>query len=271
MSNRDRGMIGLLIILAIFIWSQDLSWLSEAEDTLPILATLPLFVWLGLPWRFRTSASSFSSGGLVTAIFGFLLGGITGSTLLFALGWSALLWSWLAARIEPSDRQNLNRLMILPLMAFPWIALDGQMIGWWFRLSGSRVAGTLFSSLGFNVVQEGTRLLVQGLPIEVTAACSGLNTLQAMIIAGSTVAYITLGNHPAYWLNLMPLLLLSWMANTLRIIAICWAAVTFSPAFAAGFFHQWGGGLVLFLMFSLCLLIFTLERALLNQPKEAVI
>jgi exosortase/archaeosortase family protein len=268
MTNRDWGIIALLLILAVFIWIQDLSWLSAASDSLPILATLPLFVWLGWPWRFIPSQTSLSNGGLLLSMIGFLLGGISGSTLLLALGWASLLWSWLRVRLEAVSRQNVKRLMILPIMAFPWIMLDGQMIGWWFRISGTWVAGNIFSAFGFNVVQEGTRLLVHGLPIEVSAACAGLNTLQSMIIAGSALAYVILGNHPAYWFNLLFLVILSWMANTLRIITICWAAVTFSPAFAAGFFHQWGGWLVLFLMFSLSYVLFSLQRTLFCRPAE---
>lgn len=268
MTNRDWGMMILLLILALFIWIQDMSWLSAASDTVPIIAALPLFVWLGWPWRFNTGSWSLSSFGLLLSITGFLSGSITGSFLLFAVGWTSLLWSWLTARLEPAGRKYLKRLMILPIMAFPWIMLDGQFIGWWFRLSGTWIAGNLFSSLGYNVLHEGTRLLIKDVPIDVSASCAGLNTLQSMIIAGSCVAYVILGNHPAYWLNIVFLVLFSWVANTLRIIAICLAAVTISPAFASGFFHDWGGWLVLFIMFSLCCVIFSLEKILLLRPKN---
>ena len=271
MTNRDWRLMVILLILAVFIWIQDLSWVSAPSDSLPIVAALPLFVWLGWPWRFNSRQSSLSPVGLLLTMTGFFLGAITGSTLLLALGWTSLLWSWLTVRLEAESRQSVKRLLILPIMAFPWILLDGQMIGWWFRLSGTRVAGNLFSAFGFNVVQEGTRLLVHGVPIDVAAACAGLNTLQSMIIAGSALAFVILGNHRVYWFNLMFLVILSWMANTLRIIAICWAAVMISPAFAAGFFHKWGGWLVLFLMFSLSYVIFSLQSALLQRSKEVLV
>ncbi len=270
MTNRDRGMLLLLFTLALFIWIQDLSWLSTFSDTLPIIASLPLFVWLGWPWRFIQGAWSLSLTGLLLSTIGFFLGSISGSVLLFALGWSSLLWAWLSVRVEPEKRQSLNRLMILPIMAFPWILLDGQMIGWWFRLSGTWVTGTLFMHLGYTVVQKGTSLLVQGLPIDISASCAGLNTLQSMLIAGSGVACIILGSHPAYWPNIIFLVIFSWIANTLRIITICWAAVAVSPAFAAGIFHQLGGWLVLFIMFTLCSVIFSLEKSLLQQSEGSI-
>ena len=270
MTNRDWGMVLFLLTLALFIWMQDLSWLSAFSDTLPIIASLPLFVWLGWPWRFIDGAWSLSLSGLLLSAIGFFLGSITGSVLLFALGWSALLWSWLSVRVEPEKRQSLNRLMILPIMSFPWILLDGEMIGWWFRLTGTWATGTLYSFSGFNVVQKGTSLLVQGFPIDVSASCAGLNTLQSMLIAGSGVAYIILGNHHAYWLNIIFLVIFSWVANTLRIMTICWAAVTISPAFASGIFHQLGGWLVLFIMFTLCSIIFSLEKSLLQHSERSM-
>jgi len=263
-------MMLLLFTLALFIWVQDISWLSAFSDTLPIIASLPLFVWLGWPWRFIHGTWSLSPSNLLFSTTGFLLGGITGSFLLFALGWTSLLWYWLSVRVEPQNLQSLKRLMILPILAFPWIMLEGEMIGWWFRISGSWATGTLYSLLGYNVMQKGTSLLVQGLPIDISASCAGLNTLQSMLIAGSGVAYIILGNHPAYWLNIIFLVIFSWIANTLRIIVICWAAVAVSPAFASGIFHKVGGWFLLLFMFTLCCVIFSLEKSILHKPQKSV-
>jgi len=110
--------------------------------------------------------------------------------------------------------------------------------------------------------------MVQGLPVDVSAACSGLNVLQSMLIAGSTVAYIVLGHHPRYWFNIFLLIVFSWLANTIRIVAICIAALTLTPEFAAGLFHLWGGWLVLFLMFFLCWPIFSLQKTGSHDPER---
>ena len=268
MTSRDRFIVGALSLLALFIWIRDLSWISAASDTFPLLVALPLFCWLGTPWRFRPMELRLAPGVLALSVAGFLLGGATGMTLFFSLGWTALLWSWLSVRLEPESLRRALRLLILPVMAFPWIVLDGEALGWWFRLSGSWVAGTFISMLGFDVVQEGTRLLVQGLPIEVSAACSGMNTLQSMLIAGSALAYMILGNRPAYWFNLPLLVVAAWMANTLRIFAICLAVLFVSPAFASGAFHEWGGWAVLILMFLLCAVAFSLQTRLPLHVKE---
>ena len=44
--------------------------------------------------------------------------------------------------------------------------------------------------MGFNVLHEGTRIIVQGLPVGVGEACSGMNVLQSMLIAGSALAFL---------------------------------------------------------------------------------
>jgi exosortase/archaeosortase family protein len=45
---------------------------------------------------------------------------------------------------------------------------------------------------------------------------------------------------------------MAWVANTARIFSLGCAGLLFGPDFARGWFHQWGGWLVLCLMFLLC-------------------
>jgi exosortase/archaeosortase family protein len=270
MNRRDGAFVAMLLLLAGFVWVRDRSWMSSAADALPIVCALPLFVWLAGPWRFRSRPTPLSPGWLMGSGLVFLSGIVADATLLLALGWTSLLWAWLSVRLAPSRLPAVKRLMILPVLAFPWLVLDGQAVGWWFRISGAWVAGGLFSLAGLDVVRDGTRLLVEGLPVDVSAACAGLNTLQAMLIAGTSAAYLFLGNHSGYWPNILLLALFSWMANTFRIIAICLAALTVSPAFAAGLFHRWGGWLVLFVMFGLCCWIFFLQNTGGQRPREDV-
>ncbi|TCD48563.1 archaeosortase/exosortase family protein [Chlorobium sp. N1] len=260
MSKRDIPVIMLLALMAAFIWLRDLSWTDQPADSLPILLSLPLFVWLGAPWKLQPGPLRLSSKGLILIMTSLVTGVATGWSLMLAVGWTALLWIWLSARLAPEGRQRVRKLLILPLMAFPWLLLDAHAVGWWFRLSGSWAAGEFFSLIGFNAVHEGTRVLVEGLPIDVSPACSGINALQSMLIAGSSLAYIILGHHPAYWLNLPLLIVISWIANTLRIITITFAALVVSPEFASGVFHGWGGWSVLLLMFGLSWVLFTLQR-----------
>jgi len=255
MNTRDRGILAVLVVLAAFIWLRNRSWLDSSENSLPILAGLPVFIWLGSPWKWRSEPAELPLSGVI----GFLLGIILEMTLLLTLAWTVVLWCWLSRRIVSTSLDNLRKLMVLPLFSFPWILLDFERIGWWFRLSGAWFVEKVFLLLQFDVTRQGTDVVVQGLPMSVEAACSGINALQSMLIAGTVLAFIFLGRSTRYWWNLPVLVVMAWMANTLRILVITVAALAVSPAFAMGTFHNWSGWLVLCLMFCLCWLVFMLQ------------
>ena len=250
-----------LALLAGFIWVRDRSWTTSVMDTLPIILALPLFVWLGGPWASQAGVRPMHLAGVVCSIVLMLAGVLANLVFLLAVGWTLLLACWLSARLAPDAMVRARRLLVLPLLAFPWIALDFHGIGWWFRLSGSWATAGAFSLMGFDVAREGTSLLVQGLAVNVEAPCSGLNVLQSMLIAGVALAYIYLGEGRRYWWNLPLLVPMAWLANTLRIMMLCTVGLSVSPAFAMGVFHHLGGLVVLCIVFGICWLLFTLQQA----------
>lgn len=264
MARTDYIIIVILFVLALFIWFRNTSWMTSSDDTLPILVSIPLFYWIGAPWSFRQDQQPLSVNKLTLTVVLFLFGIGFNSTLLLTIGWTLLLWTWLSSRIVPEKLDSVKKLLVLPLMAFPWISLDADRIGWWFRLSGAWAAEHFFSFFGADVTRQGTNIVVDTTPISVEVACAGLNTLQSMLISGTLVAYLTLGSTNRYWWNLPVLVAVSWLANTVRIIVISFAAVKISPKFAMGAFHQIGGWAVLVLMFCLCWFIFYLQ-----EPKQA--
>jgi exosortase/archaeosortase family protein len=260
MKKSDITFGTALLLLAVFIWFRDTTWMSSADDTLPILVTLPLFFWLGMPWQLSSVTPNYQISKFYIAGFLFLLGIILNSTLILAITWSLLLWTWISARVSKDTLPMLRKLLILPLLAFPWISLDFDRIGWWFRLSGTWVTGHLFQLFGYEVEQEGTLLFIEGFPISIEKACAGLNTLQSMLIAGTLLDFIILGSTTKYWYNLLLLPFIGWLANTFRIIVITASAIFISPQFAMGSFHVVGGWLVIITMFLLCWLIFSWQE-----------
>jgi len=253
MKYPDGTWLAGLVALSIYVWLRDRTWWGAAEDVLPILAALPLMVWLGHPWKFREiGKSSPKIRYLILAAILLVCGALFDLCLPAALAWIAAFWCWMEHRIEPEGRLRIGRLLPLALLAFPWATLDLQPVGWWFRLSSAITVENLFSWIGFSVTRTGVQLLVQGLPISVDAACSGLKALQSLLIAGVTLTFVMVGNSPRYWMNLPLLILLAWLANTARILSICVAAMTWGSDFALGVFHAWGGLAVLFVMFGLC-------------------
>ena len=252
MKLKDWLWLAALAGFAALIWGRDRSWVGNSSEVLPILGALPVFFWLGAPWRFTTTPFALHTPTLAGAVGLFVVGTLTNLTLLLALGWTLATWAWLKLRLEPADRRRVFRLLALLVMAFPWVTLDAGQVGWWFRLSAAWVTEQFYSLLGLVVTREGTFLKVQGLPVSVEAACSGLKALQAMLIAGTMLAYIQLGRNRLYWWSLPLLFVLAWVANTARVLMLTAAALTFGIEFAEGWFHAWGGWFVLMVMFALC-------------------
>lgn len=244
----------LLAAFAAFIWLHDRAWLESASEVLPLLAVLPLAAWLGRPWAWRPRFQAPAPAGAALALALILAGAAADSLFVLALAWNTLAWLWLQGFVEPRAGRPTARLLALGMMAFPWLVLEGQGIGRFFRLSGAWAASGLFRLLGFEVERQGTRFCIEGLPISVDAACAGLNVLQAMLVIGTAFAAWNLRSDLRFALALLLLPPLAWLANTLRIVATGMVAITFGPEFAGGQLHLWGGWAVLCLMFALCML-----------------
>lgn len=236
----DRLYLAVLAFTGLWIWVRDLAWLSAAEETLPILAALPLGVWLGSPWRLRETRWSLPRKPLAFAALLAGAGWVFDLTVLLAGAWTLALWVWLQQRVAGETRL-LRRLAILPLMAFPWVALDLAPVGWGFRLSAAWAADQVYSALGFSVMREGTGLLVHGIPIEVAAPCSGMNSLQAILVGGLALTWMEFGRSRRYWWFLAALPVVAWAANTVRVCSLIAMAVGLGPDAARGSLHQIGG------------------------------
>ena len=257
MKWRDQLWLRVLLAVAAFIWLRDRTWLSSPDEVLPLLAAPAVFLWLGAPWRgWRKDDASLNTGLLTAATGIFFFGLALDVTFLLALGWTLAVWSWLGGKIAAQKSGELRRLLIFLLLAFPWLALDLPSLGWWFRLSAAWSAQHFFQMLGLAVTRDGTQVVVQNFPVEVTAACAGLKALQAMVVAGGVMAFVQLGRSRFYWPAIAVLPLVAWLANTLRVVMLSTVALTFGADAANGWFHEWGGWLVLISMFVLCGLTF---------------
>ncbi|HON62193.1 MAG TPA: exosortase/archaeosortase family protein [Deltaproteobacteria bacterium] len=262
---RNLSFLLFMGVMAVHIWVRDTSWMTSPENTLPIIIALPLFVWLGSPWKLRSTPLPLPPGGLITGASGYILGLLLDITLLLAAGWVCLLWAWISSRMEQDTLPRIRRLMVLPVLAFPWLSTEGDAVGWYFRITGAWATAEIFSSMGFNVLHEGTRIIVQGLPVGVGEACSGMNVLQSMLIAGSALAFLFIGRYRSYWWNIPVLVIIAWLANTSRIIILCAAALTLGSEFALGIFHTWGGWIVLVLMLFLSWTVFSAQESYLRK------
>lgn len=263
MKFRDTTLLLVLVLLAAWIWLRDSRWLDVASDTLPILAAIPIFIWLRAPWRTRDGAFHLAPRPLIAAAILFPLGMAADSTLLLAAGWTALLWSWISCRFTELPGQATRKLLVLPLLAFPWVATDFERLGWWFRLSGAGAAEHLLRAGGFEVLRRGTYLTIDGFAVSVEPACSGLNGLQAMLVAGTMLAYLQLRHTRLFWWNLPLLVVAAWTANLGRLVFASGVGASLEADVAArwvGPLHSVAGWFALCAMFGLCWTIFAAEE-----------
>lgn len=260
MKKSDFLWLSALAAGGVFIWRRDLGWTASADDILPILAGLPLFAWLLWPIRLRPDVAAWSPRPLLGAAVLFAAGVLFNSTLALALSWTLVLWTWLDQRLVDEARPALRRLLLLPLFSFPWIALDLERLGWWFRLSGAAAVEQLLHFGNIDATRQGTFLLVNGFQLSVEPACSGLNGLQSMMIAGTMIAFITLRRSPLYWVALAALPFAAWLANVLRILSGALVPLVVGPERAqawVGPLHSATGWLALCTMFGICWLLFS--------------
>ncbi len=245
---QGKSLVGLAGI-AIWIWLRDLGWRSQTLSTIPILLSLAWYVWLVTPWQFRSSPSPLSQRTLTLAVPFLLVGVLTNLCIALAIGWTIAFKAWVDATCTDATRRQATRLLLLPLMAFPWMALDGDWVSTYFRLTAAGTAEWVFSLMAFSVERSGTALTIQGLPVSVDEACSGLGVLQAVMIAGVVLLDAVIPQSFRYWIQIPLLILIAWLANVARVLALACAALTWGPEFAAGPFHTWGGMSALVLVF----------------------
>jgi exosortase/archaeosortase family protein len=217
MRRIDVFLLASLAAFAAFIWARDLRWATAPADTLPILIGLPLTIWLGAPWRLAAGERMFSAGAGLLAAGLFAAGIGFDSTLALAASWTAVLWTWMSARLADGGRRERRSLLVLPLMSFPWVVTDLERVSWWFRLSGAAASAAALRLAGFDVEHYGTGLVVNGFSASVEPACSGMNGLQALLVAGTALAYLRLKHTPLFWWNLPLLAALAWVANFSRV------------------------------------------------------
>lgn len=234
---------------AVFATVWGLGWLPFLRgniaftDTLAALAAAGLAVQVvrTIPWSARLELPRPTLiGALLLAGFGLVID----RTLPVAVALVLLVGRTVA------DSRRADELRLLALLSLPWLATDGAMLALAFRHSAAWAAGTAFQFLGYAITRDGTTLDIEGQPLSVAAACAGIDTLHATLVAGAWLAGALRGRG-RFWLAVAALPLLAWLANTLRIITLGGVALKWGADAAMGWFHNWGGISVIVVMFAL--------------------
>ncbi|HEY4003511.1 MAG TPA: archaeosortase/exosortase family protein [Candidatus Xenobia bacterium] len=240
-----------LVVGALAIWGLVASrWLPEnVEADLPVAICLPLFYWLARPWvtspvdRGRPGVR-WAAGGLLAAML--YLGSVTGAVV----AWNILLWSWLHGILEEASWQRARALWLLPLLAWPWLRMDGLVLAHAIRQVDAWAVLQVFTLMGAPAVLVGTTVVSPDFTLNIVDGCAGLGTLHSMLIAGAVLAFVQ--DQPlTRWQNVGKVVAVAFIANTVRIVCIGWLGLMLGAEYAEGPMHDWTGWILVLVFFNL--------------------
>jgi exosortase len=131
-------------------------------------------------------------------------------------------------------------------------------------------ANLLFEIARVPVTQDGLRLTIPGLTVEVAEECSSIRSSLMLLVTTMVLAHLLLRSAWGKGLVILAAIPLSIAKNGLRIFALSALAVYVDPSFLHGRLHHQGGILffLVFLagLFVLLWLVRWAERKLMAQP-----
>ena len=132
------------------------------------------------------------------------------------------------------------------LVPLPEFALN-HVVG--FLQQGSAYAASLmFAIAGVPVTQDGVRLSIPGLTIEVAKECSSIRSSLMLLVTTMVLAHLLLRSAWGKTLVILAAVPLSIAKNGLRVFTLAILGVYVDPAFLHGWLHH-QGGVVFFLVF----------------------
>lgn len=251
------GVAILLLALAFggtfrTLWG---TWMNNDNYSHGVLI-LPITVFL--VWRAREDLAALPASSTLAGLpllgAGILLQviGIRGDVTIFQ-GWAfvatvaGLVWTWFGFRVV----WHLAVPIAFLLFMVPALPVFMNVVS--FRLKEIAATGSvqLAQLLGAPVLQRGMDLYFPTGTLTVENACSGMNSLIALMALGALFAYLGTG---AYWKRALLFLAsvpIAIVANVVRITSLCMAASVADTETASGLFHDIGG----FVLFGVALVL----------------
>jgi exosortase len=231
----------------------------------------------------RVVAGVILSGGLVFFLFGALYRAGSGATqpgsLALAIGFAGLLLGmiyfnapdgrvgevatgWRVLRTDA--RIRATTLFLFPaliwVLSAPLLSAVENTISLFLLRKVVTVVFTLFSLLGFPLVQQGNVLLLPHGEVGVADACSGIRSLMACLFAGTFLAAVFLDR---LWKKIVLVgaaLILAFFTNLLRSLFLTGWAYAYGSDAIEGVFHDVTGYVVLGLTTALLFCLLPLFR-----------
>jgi exosortase/archaeosortase family protein len=256
----DYAFGWLVPIFVVYIVMERWGRLREA---LAATAPSPLRGWLRQ--AVRVAATALLAGGLLFFLLGAVYRAGAGSTqpgsLALAVGFTGILLGLVYFNVPegavsgnaPGSRRD-SRLQAVTLFLFPalvWIlsaplvtAVENAVSLFLLRRVVT-VVFTLFSLLGFPLVQEGNVLVLPHGRVGVAEACSGIRSLTACLFAGSFLAAVFLDKFWKKVVLVASALVLAFFTNLLRSLFLTAWAYAYGSDAIEGTLHDATGFAVL--------------------------
>lgn len=244
--------IGAITLLVCMLFGSALidmakDWWSEpALSQGMLLPPLALFVaWIERQRILTYPAIPDYRGILLTALACclFALGRLGSEFFLmrfaFVILVAALIWTfWGSKRLRALGFPLLLLAVMVPLPAIVYNSIAAPL-----QLFASDVASQIAQLAGVSVFRDGNIIQLAGVSLGVAEACSGLNSLSALIVGSLLLGYLVCARKLSRILLVIAAVPLAIGVNVLRVAGTALLA-DYNQAFAMGFYHAFSGWLV---------------------------
>lgn len=262
--------VGWRAVLKLWVLANSNDAYTHILLIVPIVAGLMYFEWpnarssVVAGWR---TGSIFLLAAVLVAGFGKWEASSLGSDVQLSIGTLAMVL-WCIGAFIACFGTRVSRSLIFPLGFLLWLvplptaALDAIVA--FLQRGSADAAQLLFNAVGVPVVQDGIRLSIPGLTVEVAQECSSIRSSMILLVTTMVLAQLFLRSPWRKAFVDAVVIPLSLAKNGLRIFTIAMLGTRVDPGFLNGKLHHNGG--VIFLIIALAV-IFLLLWILRDEKK----
>lgn len=239
------ALIGILFSAVLIDMAHDW-WNDPALSQGMLLPPLALYIaWIHRHHTFGYPAIHDNRGLLLTAAacLTFLLGKFASEFFLmrfsFVILLAGVIWTfWGIRRLRALAFPILLLATMVPLPAILYNSLAAPL-----QLLASDLATSIAQAFGISVFRDGNVIQLAGTSLGVAEACSGLNSLSALIVGSVLLGFLMCSRLPSRITLFVLAVPLAIAVNIVRVAGTALIA-DYNQEFAEGFYHSFSGWLV---------------------------
>ena len=221
-------------------------WNFDAYSQGMLLPPLALYIaWLQRDRILSCPAATDTRGLLVIAAAcgTYLLGSVASEFFMmrfsFVILLAGLIWTFWG--IERLRRLTFPLLLLAAMVPLPVLIYNSLAAP--LQLLASDVAANLVQHLGISLFRDGNILQLANITLGVAEACSGLNSLAAMVVGSLLIGYLFCSGLLSRTVLVLSAVPLAIVINIFRVVGTAILADS-NEEYAMGFYHSFSGWLV---------------------------